>query len=659
MSSQLRTHEASPLRLNSYIESLDAEVRVAAVSQDEQIRLEATERPRYIASHALKFKAARSVELSLGLLASVYEAVLYDLTDSGTKPLPSTGFARDRIGAAFESLLSFINDDLQGKINPVKHDGFATEDPSANVAALDAADFAVTQLKVAHWKLMAMLRRAIQVQDATTLREFVGKWTMPGSDLFAEATPANPFARAARRQYEMPDRLGFLVQSLDTAQVEIGAMCLHLLAYALRNPTGTGSDPDQAVELMVARLPAHKLWPILETAVKEPREPPDFADPVPGIIQAFLKAAILRPELTTGPDPSPNFAKAYAEKVRQAAGELMARPHEVTADEDAARAAMSVCEQITRVERAAWREQGETAINTPINQAGVDRLRDGCRWQFHHDDITSRLFAWAGKPASTETNDASHVLASVADEVPRSVLVSQDQAQTGGPRGFVLGGKLAQAMMGSLLAAAVGNGTSRVISLADSARRVREAITDLRGASAAGIGQQAAAASLVIMIPDPPGEISDHLELTGTEAESLPDPDQASGPPSERDKMLEKTRLLNEFNIVPQLVGFIDNVPVIRTKAGDLSRKLIVFDLARFAHLELAGSDDGMPGKPILELSEPNSQHQQTSGADEAGSGLTPLEAQIRSEMPNVEITAILFGRISITDDSACHILAW
>jgi hypothetical protein len=212
--------------------SLDAEVRAAATSEDEQVRREATQVPLHITGGALKFRAGNSVKQSLRLLDSVYEAVLYDLTDGGRHPLPATGFAASRLYKAFESLLAFTNAAIQGKIDPAQYDGGAA---AMGDAALTVADFAVTQLEVAQKTLMTMLRRAIRVQDAGTLCAVVRAWTMPGRYLVEERPPDLPFAPVE----PVPARLQGLGPRLDRAQDELHARFLCLLAYAFRGLTGS------------------------------------------------------------------------------------------------------------------------------------------------------------------------------------------------------------------------------------------------------------------------------------------------------------------------------------------------------------------------------------------------------------------------------------
>lgn len=87
---------------------LDAELRAAAVSPDEQVRQTATRMPLRIARSALRHKAAGSIRGGLAPLLSAYDAVIGDLTDGGRQPLPATGLARRRTGAPFQAVLSLL-----------------------------------------------------------------------------------------------------------------------------------------------------------------------------------------------------------------------------------------------------------------------------------------------------------------------------------------------------------------------------------------------------------------------------------------------------------------------------------------------------------------------------------------------------------------------
>ena len=120
---------------------LDAELRAAAVSTDEQIRRTSTTVPRQIAVSALRHKAAGSIRDGLAPLLSVYDAVIGNLTDGGRQSLPATGLARRRTGAPFQAVLSFTLGHLQMEIDRAvpwtAGAGF-----SANAAELAAAQFA-------------------------------------------------------------------------------------------------------------------------------------------------------------------------------------------------------------------------------------------------------------------------------------------------------------------------------------------------------------------------------------------------------------------------------------------------------------------------------------------------------------------------------------
>jgi hypothetical protein len=259
------------------IRMLDPELRAAAVSPDEEIRLTATRLPHSIARSALRHRAAGSIRDGLAPLLSVYDAVIGDLTGGGRQQLPATGLARRRTGAPFRTLLSFTLSDLQREIGRAE---YLTAGPgaSAETTGLVAAEFAAVQLRAAHQQLLVMLRRAVQVRDITTLREVLPKWTMPDTSLVRDAlwesssrfyvsgrppdgqeppgglcpqsTPGGPgpgSGSRARRRGESPARAALRASSRAGAQRTDGGIVAGPCGLVL--PAGPGLVPESLAEV--------------------------------------------------------------------------------------------------------------------------------------------------------------------------------------------------------------------------------------------------------------------------------------------------------------------------------------------------------------------------------------------------------------------------
>jgi hypothetical protein len=138
---------------------------------------------------------------------------------------------------------------------------------------------------------------------------------------------------------------------------------------------------------------------------------------------------------------------------------------------------------------------------------------------------------------------------------------------------------------------------------------------------------------------------------------------------SDRDRALQELGLAD--GLAWQLVGLIDDVPVIKTRV--LQGRAVLLDVARFAQVQLTGSDGSASGEPLLNLAEPDeaevrarfdrggtasSGAGQLTGANEKDTQ-TALEDRIRDEMLKVTIHLRLPGKISVLDKTAAFILAW
>jgi hypothetical protein len=488
---------------------LDAELRAAAVSTDEQIRRTSTTVPRQVAVSALRHKAAGSIRDGLAPLLSVYDAVIGDLTDGGRQPLPATGLARRRTGAPFQAVLSFTRGQLQLEI-----DRAVPWTPGAGLSAdpvdLAAAQFAAAQVGTAHDVLLFMLRRTIQVRDTTTLKEVLPQWRMPDTSRVQQALD-----EASARPHETsltgdsPEPPGGsawqeeLAQSLDRARNGLAAMLFRLFADALDadRMQGPAAEPDEAVVTICGLLSATEPWQMLGIALQAAQQdwfrPPrdeeivptgvvvtSFTDPTPAMLDAFVVAAMMRPELSAG-EPDPAVAMARAEALRGAVDRVLARemprlqrygvPPEIADHRGAA-----LRDQITRAERSARRQQEDEILARPVSPAATDLLQTIAREEFRATDITGRILTWAGHAPSCATSEESRGgLAAVSMTAPRAIFLDENDGNI--PEvGARLGRALADNLTYQLLEAAGTEGLATAISQEQGFVSVRAAIADLR-----------------------------------------------------------------------------------------------------------------------------------------------------------------------------------
>jgi hypothetical protein len=119
-----------------------------------------------------------------------------------------------------------------------------------------------------------------------------------------------------------------------------------------------------------------------------------------------------------------------------------------------------------------------------------------------------------------------------------------------------------------------------------------------------------------------------------------------------------------------QMFGLIDDAPVIQIRMP--SRRNVLLDLARFAHVELPPSSGGAFGEPVLELTEPDGADvrarlrfgpEDNSAGPPGGEGSQAVreaeEDQVREEMQNVTIAFSLPGAFRVRDASATRVLRW
>lgn len=701
------------------MQMLDPELRAAAVSADEQIRVLATRVPHGVARSALRHKAAGSIRDGLTPLLSVYDTVIGDLTDGGREQLPVTGLARRRTGAPFRTVLSFTLGDLQREIDRATYQA-AGLGVSAD-AGLDAAEFAILQLSAAHHQLLVMLRRAVQVQDITTLREVLPKWRMPDTsrvrDAFQESQGSVRVDGRPPDGQKAPEALARredLVQSLDLADNELDAMFFRLFADALqadretqgeRNaPAARPTDqsevqhspepgigrPDPAVAMVLGVLPATRPWQVLATAVETARHdwfrPPRdeeilpagvivtrFTNPFPAALDAFVLAAMLRPDLIAG-EPDEALAMVHAEALRSAVDRVVAHEkawlqrYGVPADTADQRGA-ALRDRITEVEHTARRKQQELILASPICPAAESRLRAVAQEEFRALDITSRMLAWAGNSADRlGDQDANDALAAVLMTAPREMFLDAGDGNIP-DLGTELGRLLAEQTMAELLVAAGREGITRALSRAEGSAMVRETITALRTSHALGHDKQSASARVIALIPAPPFDIRDDLGITGTAGQSWLHGIHPGTLESDRDRTLKNLGLAERLSW--QLYGLIDDVPVIQTRV--LQDRIVLLDLARFVQVRLASKNSSALDEPVLDLAQPDEAEvrarlQRGSAVSRSAGQLTGtaaesteavLENRVREEMVKVTISFRLMGRICVCDKAAAHILAW
>jgi hypothetical protein len=692
------------------IKRLGAEVSAAAISDDEEIRREATQLPRRLAIDALAVQSAGTIQQSLGLFLFVYDRVVGDLTGDGWRPLPDTGLARSRINAPFESLLSFTNADLKRLINQAGSVDRGTDAATVDITALQSAEFAVTQLRVAHRYMLEMLRRAVQLCDRTTVRQALAMWKMPDvsrtrnflQELLEEPHSAGP--NGGMEQTEILTHQEQLGRSLDMASDDLDAMILRLLVNALQvermastkglpvdagrpetpadgNHEGvnrlTTSDPDPAVTAILERLPTGQLWHVLETALEtslgdwrwgtlydEQILPVGVVrsgavDVTSPILEAFVLSAIVHPELIAGSGPSQQTALGSTQDLSRTVDRVLAAQRVWLerygiSPEAALQRGTELKEQLVAVARTARREQAERIRSSPILPATADELRAAARAVFHATDITSRLLSWAGNlPFTTAPGETSGLMA-FSLTVPRANFISEEIIDIPG-HAKILGTQLAQRLTQQLLGIASRNAECRTISRADIALQVRAAITELN-APAPRKQVTPAITRVVVVIPVDPWDLKNDMNVVCTEADSWLHEDQQR----KRAQLIEELGLGDDLSW--QLVGNIDGVPVLKTHTQ--VKHIVVMDLARFAKLHHAVGDKEAPEEPKLELIEPG-QANAAPGSPASATSKNAAPSEVMSSeqpqpgMPSVKWRLSLSAEFLVSDATAARVFIW
>ena len=458
---------------------LHDELRAAAISGDDRIRREAAVLPRRLASEAFAREAAGTIQDSLGLLLGVYAAAVSDLTQDGHRRLPDTKAARARVQAPFQSLLSFTCSNLQGAIEQAAALEMAREPTPATADVARSAHFASAQLQVAHQQMMEMVRSAISFGDIATVREALTAWKMPDLHLLHDALESSRYSGSVSQDHggrrdDPPALLRQLGQSVDAARDRLDAMILQLLAEALaiepailpgdssgrmaEEGTIQGIDaPDALAAAILDRLPTGRMWRILETVADSgirSASPFDEARILPAgtvmisqlpdatsqTLEAFVLAAITRPNLVAGTEPSSELALADAPGLTAAIDRVLAsrlpwlRRYGVPGD-SAQRQGTDLKNTIAAAASNARDARDHKIRSSPVLQPTVDTARSELRSAFHDADIAGRLLAWAGcsppaAPASPDQADGHKlsVLASVPGATSSAAAIQRASA---------------------------------------------------------------------------------------------------------------------------------------------------------------------------------------------------------------------------------------
>lgn len=691
--------------------SLAAQVRTAAVSDDDQIRAAAVRWPYLIARRALARRAAGSVEPSLRLLAQVYDAITSELSEGGRLPLPAAGPGRRRIAGVFARLLSFINVDLAREIDQ------AEQDSRAEAAVFEAAAFAVSQVSAANRVVLDMLRQAVDVRDATTLEGAIGQWKLPDSVLFSQAV-----AEMAGESVPAPDSRGehsgalsgreLVMQAIVRARDELHGMKLLLFQHSLlaEQPpadsgqsmagsasgpgTAPGSSPlspeaagaaapvrDPCVSAALDGLAAGAMWPALQAAMTiaaasspyRPRRDEEiipagvvitsYVDPASSVIDACILALLLRPGLIADAGPEKAFAYAHAEEIRRALGRVRGQriawldKYGISA-ELAGQRAQQIQDQVTRIEHAARKEKDEQILAAPITAQVTARLQDEAVRAFRSADITTGLLSWGGNPpppGGTSSEPAD--LPCVTMKAPRAALVDPDQADISHIAAW-LGRALADQRLEQLLAAWRNRLQPQPISADDADATIRGALAKIR--------EQDPGARIAVLAASRPYQIREYLNLSGTESQDQEEKNRSPSVPTTRDKMIDALGLRGS-SCSWQLAGVLDEAPVVHTPL--LENAIAVIDISRSCTIRL-GSDccDGSGiALSVIEPSPDNASGSDSGAPAGAGttspgsvpdSGLAP-EDQIRAELLQVTIVLALTGSLSASNTAPGYLYQW
>jgi hypothetical protein len=704
--------------------ALFALLRAAAISRDEQIRLAAVRLPHNVAREAIEAGASASIPVLLELHEGIYNAIIDDLTDSGRLALPVRGAGRGRINRLFSAMFSFPHHDVTTLVERVGSMKYRDAAPGEKEEILRTAQLATAHMDVANETILALLRRTIEVDDIGTLCLALPMWAIP-STTFATSIgqadesrveSARPGASSAG--HEFGEREQQLIQSWAQARVALDAMRLRLLGTAiaaenratpelnsppivlgapapvrvagLKKRTAapkipTPRDPDQAVAAILKHLRPGRLWQGVALAVTQTESDEAYrataedeinpmgvvflnnANQTDRLLEVFLHAAIVRPELTADRPADPRFARTHAQAISRIALEIADRRQAwfTRYGIDPATAkhrAEMIKTSITKAAEDGRRTDELETLAASLPPDAKRRVESDARAKFAARDILSRLLQWAGKPAE-EATSAEQPLEKLAawnagwrrdillDVLARPTESSMlaDEAAKG----------LATELLKALLHEVPEDSTQSPVPQSKAAAVIKAAITSLRSARRSIANLPTSASGICVLIPNN-WSLAQDLELSATRRDS----GATRQGPQERTDMLTALTF-DDPETGWHLAGLIDDVPVIRLDT-DMAR-IVIVDLSRFASMQLAHDTSNSPGSPrlvFIENTEASVRTVSEQAIAEALASTDPelrkrasaenvLDNEIRTRMLVVPIRFVIDGKITVDAPAA------
>jgi hypothetical protein len=608
---------------------LDDLLRAAAVSADDAVRREASDLPSVVAVDAVYREAADTVLQFMQQLEGVYIAVAGALSEGGRRDLPLTGLARSRLHAPFKSLLGFVNYALAQAIDQAAAGGTT----GWGGRPLPRVEFLLAQLRAANEVMLRMLRRALQFRDSATVRRVLDAWKMPDLPLaqnaIQQAAGSDPVS--AGRTVALGRALE---QAIEAAQADLDAMILRLLVAAVNadraarqsaSPSwasGGGSTdrnddvagPDPATAAILERLPSGRFWDILETALKT--SDGDWAwqlfpddeiisagvvaarpiDTISPLIEAFVLAAIARPELTAGTAPDRRLALDRGAELITAVDQALLNQlpwllrHDGT-QETIERQAGELRARLEKAVQDADRELEEEIRRNPVRPSALDKLRQAASVGFQRHDITTVLFDWAGRLGSG-TGPQSVEASLIA---PRSGFTVTEGEEMMNIYGEQLGLRLAVSSLAQLMVTASREALKSTAHVQDAAVAVRDAIAQLSDNLPAWERPHLLHAKTAVFVPDTLYGLWRDLGIASA--------------PQDSELVAAHSQVIRELAIeddvlASQVLGTVNGALAIR--ASVLSGQVLVIDLARFGKMRRNPSGGAHPTEPTLTLIEPD-----------------------------------------------------